>query len=385
MKSNILRIALFAGSVLLWTGCGGGSDGGNAEPQNLTEARQMLAAKQSELQALQAHIEKLQNYISKNDTSQKVEKRVLVTTTSIEKTTFEHFVDVQGNVAPQQDPAFASSETGGRIVELLVKEGDVVKKGDLIAKVDLESIRKSIDELDKSLELAVDMFKRQENLWNQKIGSEVQYLQAKNQVESLTKTKERMEFEMRKANVYAPSGGFIDKVMVKAGEVAGPGLPIVQILNTTALKVVAAVPEVYLPAVKRGDKIRINFPALGEEQQATVTMIGRAINPANRTFDIEASIDSRGGVVKPNLMATVFIRDFQKTGAVVVPSELLMQDVSGQNYVMVKQGDRAVKRIVQIGRSYQNKTLVEQGLNGDEILLVKGARQVVDGDLITEN
>lgn len=381
---------LFLASVLTglsasFIGCGGGaSDGGFKEPKDLADARTQLSKKQLELQELTATIENLQSYIAKHDTTQKVQKRVIVTTAPVATTTFEHFVEVQGNVTTQQDPAFASSETGGRVIELLVKEGDVVKKGDLIAKVDLESIRKSIAELETSMKLAQDIYERQENLWKQNIGSEVQYLQAKSQVESLQKTKERLEFELKKADVYAPAGGFVDMVMVKSGEMSGPGSPIVQIVNTSALKVVASVPEVYLASVKRGDKIRIVFPALGEEQMATVVQLGRMINPANRTFEIEASIDSRGGVIKPNLMASVFVKDYQKDKAIVVPSELIMQDVTGQNYVMVKDGDKAAKRPVTLGRSYQNNVVIEQGLQGSEILLVKGARQVVEGDLLDE-
>lgn len=369
---------------LAFVACGGGGEAGSGkQPKDVAEARKWLLEKQTQVKDLEIEIASLEDYISEHDTTQRKEKRVVVTVKPLATQTFEHFVEVQGNVATQQDPAFASSETGGRVIELLVKEGDVVKKGDLIAKVDLESIRKSIEELEKSMELAQDIFQRQESLWKQNIGTEIQYLQAKNQVESLQKTKERLEFEIKKANVYAPANGYIDMVMVKSGEVAGPGTPIVQILNTSALKVVAAVPEVYLPTVRRGDKIRIMFPAIGEEQMATVTMIGRAINPANRTFDIEATVDSKGGLLKPNLLATVFIKDFSKDKAVVVPSELVMQDVNGNSYLMIKEGEKAAKRQVVVGKSYQNQVMLDSGLEGNETILIKGARQVAEGDLLT--
>jgi len=279
-------------------------------------------------------------------------------------------------------PGYASSETGGRIIELKVKEGDYIKKGALVAKVNLESISKSIAQLDESLSLAQDIFKRQENLWSQKIGSEVQYLQAKSQVESLIRNKESLEYELTKANVFAPASGYVDMVMLKAGEMSGPGSPIIQILNTNSLKVVAAIPEIYLGKIKKGETVTLQFPALGEEQKGRVIMIGRSIHPANRTFEVEASANSKSGMLKPNLLATMLVNDYAVKDAVVVPDQLILQDVSGADYVMVIENNRAVKKVVTMGRGYRNESVIETGLTGNETLLIKGARQVSDGDLL---
>ncbi|MCH2043956.1 MAG: efflux RND transporter periplasmic adaptor subunit [Saprospiraceae bacterium] len=370
---------------LLWTACGGNPTAEKADPSKLTdlaEAKKMLKEKRDELRKVKGDIALIEAFIEEKDPSAKKEKIVPVTTTPIIQKTFQHFVQVQGNVATAQDPAVASSETGGRLIEMTVKQGDYVKQGDLIAKVDLESIRKSIEELEKSMELARDIYSRQKNLWEKNIGSEVQYLQAKNQVESLEKTKERMEFELTKANVYAPASGHVENVMVKAGEMAGPGSPIVQILNSSSLKVVAAVPEIYLGKVKRGRKVKIEFPAINTEQQASITMLGRMINPTNRTFEVEASLANKGGLLKPNLLATMYIEDYRLENAIVLSDEFILQDVSGDNYVMVVENGKAVRKNITVGKSYMNESVVESGLSGQEIVIAQGSRQANEGDKV---
>ncbi len=267
------------------------------------------------------------------------------------------------------------------MTNLRVKEGDYISKGALVGKVNLESVRKSIAQLDESLSLAEDIFKRQENLWKQKIGSEVQYLQAKSQVESLKKNKESLQYELSKSTIYAPISGYVDAVMVREGEVAGPGAPIITILNTKDLKVVAAIPEIYLGQVKTGEAVTIKFPALEMEQEGRIKTIGRTINSANRTFEIEATVKNNG-VIKPNLLATVLVNDYTAKDAVVVADQLIMQDVSGSSYVMALEGGKAAKKLIQTGRSFNNETVVASGLTKDDVLLMKGARQVAEGDLV---
>ncbi len=375
-----MKYILFASLAgLFWVGCGATS---NETPKDAASAKTLLQSKKTELQKLQTEIADLEKLLGQLDTTTKVAKKVLVGTQTLIKKTFEHFVEIQANVATAEDPAIASSETGGRVVEMLVAEGQSVRKGDLVARVNLESIQKTIDELSKSMELAQDIFERQEKLWKQNIGSEVQYLQSKNQIESLQKTKERLEFELKKANVYAPASGIVEMIMVKNGEVCGPGSPIAQIINSSALKVVAAAPEIYLPSVKKGDAVKVSFPALGKEQTARVSMIGRTINPSNRTFEIEAIIGNEGGLVKPNLLATVFVKDYSKADAIALAAELIMQDVSGNNFVMINENGKAAKRIVTLGKSYMNETEIVSGLDGSELVLTKGARLTIEGDLL---
>lgn len=377
---KISKYVMICSLFVLLLSCGGESTDAT-KPTNIKDARQQLTAKKQELSQLKKDIQNLKDIIAELDPSSVEEKEVLVKIGQLEKKNFKHFVEVQGSVMPANDPGFASSETGGRILKLLVKEGDVVKKGVKIAEVNLESIKKSIIQLQTSLGLAKDIYQRQENLWKQNIGSEVQYLQAKNQVESLEKNIESLEFELTKANVFAPVSGVVDNIMVKEGEMAGPGTPIAQILNVRSLKVVAKVPEVYLGKIKKGERVKVRFPALDLEQEVKVSMIGRVINPVNRTFEVEASIRNTG-YLKPNLMSTMFVNDYVADDVLVIADQYIQQDVSGNFYVMLVNDNRAVKQTIQLGRSYQNETEVIGGLSGVETIIFEGGTRVQDGDLV---
>lgn len=358
--------------------CGGGESA--EKSKDPAKVRAAIKAKQEAIKKLTAEKEALEKWLVQIDSTAKKMKVVEITAQQLTIKDFSHYIEVQGNITTSDDPGTASSETGGRIVKLYAKKDAYVKQGDLIAKVDLESIRKSIQEIEISLNLAKDIFDRQEKLWKQNIGSEVQYLQSKNQVDQLQKTKERLEHELEKANVYAPVNGHIEQVMAKEGEMCGPGTPIVQIVNSSTLKIVAQVPENFLGKVKVGDAVEIDFPALETKQNSRVKKIGRMINSVNRTFEVEASVDSKGGQIKPNLLATMLIQDYGKAKAISLPDDLIMQDVDGNSYVMLVKDNKAAKRTVTLGKSYKNETVIDTGLDGNETLIIKGARQVVDGD-----
>ena len=358
--------------------CGGGESA--EKSKDPAKVRAAIKAKQEAIKKLTAEKEALEKWLVQIDSTAKKMKVVEITAQQLTIKDFSHYIEVQGNITTSDDPGTASSETGGRIVKLYAKKDAYVKQGDLIAKVDLESIRKSIQEIEISLNLAKDIFDRQEKLWKQNIGSEVQYLQSKNQVDQLQKTKERLEHELEKANVYAPVNGHIEQVMAKEGEMCVPGTPIVQIVNSSTLKIVAQVPENFLGKVKVGDAVEIDFPALETKQNSRVKKIGRMINSVNRTFEVEASVDSKGGQIKPNLLATMLIQDYGKAKAISLPDDLIMQDVDGNSYVMLVKDNKAAKRTVTLGKSYKNETVIDTGLDGNETLIIKGARQVVDGD-----
>lgn len=309
----------------------------------------------------------------------------MVTAQKVERKTFERFVDIQSNVE-SDDIVIASSETGGRLISVSVEEGAIVRKGQLIAKVDMESVNKQIDELNKSLELAADVYERQKRLWDQNIGSEMQYLQAKNSKERIEKTLETTKFQLTKANVYAPISGTVDMVFLKAGEMAAPGAPIAQIISIGSVKVVADVPEKYLKAIKRGELVTIKFPALDMETKAKVSLIGSTINPANRTFKVEVKVPNPKGLLKPNLLAGMLINDFIQKDVVVVPLELVQQEVSGRSYVYIKgeneEGAHAKKVIVETGESYEGEIIILSGLEGGEEIIVSGARGLAKDELI---
>ena len=356
----------------------------NAIPTDLNGKKEFLKNKKAELRQLTQLIEKTEAEIDAlipND--QKA--RTLVTTTTVALKDFERFVEIQAAVKAD-DMVAASSETGGRILQMRFKEGDAIRKGQLIAKIDLEQIDKQIAEIETSMTLAKEVYERQTRLWKQNIGSELQYLEAKNNVERLEKSLETIRFQQTKANVYAPISGVIEMVNLNQGELAAPGMPIIQILNTNKVKVVADIPETYLGKVKRGEMVTIKFPALDKEIQARISQLGRTIDPANRTFEAEINLNNSKGLYKPNLLAAMLINDFQAKNVPVIPVEMVQQEVSGKDYVFIKtagkKGEIAKKIFVETGENYNGEVIIKSGLTGGEEMIVEGARGLAENQLV---
>lgn len=354
------------------------------ENLDLEAKRALLKEKKATLQSITSEVETLEAEIAALDPTV-ASNRKLVTVQAVDKTTFERFAEIQGNVQSSETAA-ASAEVAGRIRKMTVKEGDRVRSGQLIATLDLEQVNKQIAEIEKSLELAADVFARQERLWKQNIGSELQYLEAKNNVERLNKTKETLAFQLTKSSVYAPITGVVDMVNLEAGELALPGSPIINILSTNRLEVVVDLPENYLRAVRKGDAVTVLYPSLDYEQQARISLIGSTINATNRTFKAEIKTGNPGNRLKPNLLAVVKIKEFEQTDAVVIPLDLVQQEVGGKKYVMIAEngsdGTVAKKVYIQTGESYDGVVVINSGLSGGEQLINKGGRSLANGEAL---
>jgi RND family efflux transporter MFP subunit len=373
----LLPIALFMASC-------GSTAPESKTPEDLEGKKALLKEKQMALQTLRDEIAQLEQEIAKLDPSSN-KKTQLVTTLQLTKKTFNHYVEMQG-VIQSDEVVTVSSETGGRLLEVKVIEGQNVSKGQLIARIDLDQLKKQIAEVETSLDLAEEVYARQQRLWEQKIGSEIQLLQAKNNVDRLKKSLETLNFQLNKSNIYAPISGVVEMVSAKAGEMTGPGTPILMILNTSRVKVVADVPETYLRSVRKGETVSIKFPSINEEKQARVSLIGSFINASNRTFAVEAELANTSGMLKPNLLAIMLINDHSEKDAVVVPIELVQQEIGGKDYIFVKkdtpEGAIAQKVYVKTGLSYAGEIVISEGLKGDEVLIYEGARMVSDQDLV---
>ncbi|MDX1478496.1 MAG: efflux RND transporter periplasmic adaptor subunit [Saprospiraceae bacterium] len=379
----MLRIAILFIAFTLW-GCSAspGSEAGEL-PEDLSELRKLQKDKQQQIKTLQAQLASIEARIREQDPTEVV--RRLVTISAVSRRDFKRYAEIQGAVA-SKDLVSVSSETGGRIASVLVVEGEAVRRGQLIATIDLESLRKQRQELETQLQLARDIYERQARLWEQNIGSEVQYLQAKNNVERLEKSIETIDYQLTKEKLYAPLSGVVDMVNLKSGETAGPGVPIVMILDTRNIKVVADVPESYLGKVARGERVEVRFPALRDTLVAPVTMLGRKIDPANRTFKVEIDIPYNQGLYKPNLLAEVLINDYTEPDALVISQVLVQEEVGGKDYVMIVDDSegtpKARKVYVTTGESYDGEVVITSGLEGSEQLIQEGARTVASGELI---
>jgi len=379
IRITILSLAL---TSLMMIGCKENDKW--AIPNSVDAKRTLLAEKQSDLGKLKGFIQELQDSIERQAPMKKEGK--LVTTRPLKLADFQHFVEIQSNVEAE-DMVFASSQMGGSILSLTVKEGSYVSRGSLIATVDSEPIRKQIEQTENAMGLARDVFTRQDRLWKQKIGTEMQFLQAKNRVEQLEKTQELLQIQLKKANVYAPISGVVERVLLEAGELAGPGAPIVQILNPNKLKIVAQAPEIYTKNIRRGQRVEVVVPSLDDMSfGASVTLIGSSINPANRTFKVEVATNSKNGKLKPNLLAKIIVNDKTYPNVIAIPADLIRQDVENNNYVMTletKGGETlAHKTIIQTGDTYDGEIIIKQGLKETDVIIAEGASSLVHGELV---
>ncbi len=379
MKHTLIIIL----AIFLIASCQQG--GADQWPDDLAGKKALVKEKRTALKELQADIALLKEEIMEMDTTQQEESRRAVKIDTISTEDVSRFVEIQ-SVVEADDAVMASSETGGRITQMVVREGQNVRKGQLIASVDMQSVDKQLDELQTALTLAEDVFQRQSKLWEQNIGSEIQYLQAKNNKERIEKSMETARFQLTKANVYAPISGVVDMSMKEAGEMAGPGEPIVKIMNTYKVKVIADVPERYLPVVKRGQMVEVHFPALNEDRTLRIASVGRTINPANRTFEAEVALLNKQGIFKPNLMAIMKLKDFEAKDAVAIPLVLVQQEVTGKDYVYVKadgpDGAYAKKIYVAMGERSEGNVIITEGLKVGDQIIIEGGRGLAENELI---
>ena len=306
---------------------------------------------------------------------------VYITTTAVERGDFEEFVDIPAIVS-SRDNLMLSSEMGGRVTRMLVKEGNRVSRGQLLAEVDAELVRNQIDELNNALSLATTVFEKRERLWNQNIGTEIEYLQAQNQVESLKKSLATANTQLGKAALYAPISGTVDQVFVHQGEIAGPGAPVMRVVNLSRVQITADVSEAYVGKVDMGDVVTVAFPSMGLETTAKVTAVSQVINPNNRSFGLEVEYDNRDGKLKPNQVGLIRLRSSFETDRVIVPSRLVQSAYNGDFvYVMDPDQGLALRRSVDLGHSFSGSTVILDGLKGDEILVDGGFRNVSDSTL----
>ena len=270
----------------------------------------------------------------------------------------------------------------GSIESIPVKEGYEVKKGQLILSLDTELYERELDRLQTQYELAKTMFEKQSNLWKQNIGTEVQYLEAKNRKETLENQIANVKTQISKSKVRAPFEGTIEEVYVKVGEMAQLGSPLVRIVNHRDMYVRADLSEAYIGNFKKGDPVIIHFPSINQTIESKISSVGQVIDEMNRTFSIEALLPLTNFTIKPNLIVVVKIKDYHKDDAVVIPSKLIQKDNRGDFVFVAQQGsDEMVAKKIQIdrGRTYKTITMVTGGLEGGEILIDEGFRDVAEG------
>ncbi|MFC4634666.1 efflux RND transporter periplasmic adaptor subunit [Dokdonia ponticola] len=375
--------------TLLLASCGGDKESQSIESIIEKGDLETIKTKREEIKkeitALNAQITELDKVLKKNDSSK---NKTLVTTLVLKDTLFNHFIEVQGNVETKQNVVIYP-EFQGTLNKVYVTEGQRVTKGQSLASIDDGGLTNQLAQLESQASLTKTTYERQKRLWDQKIGSEIQYLQAKTQYESSENMVKQMKSQLAKTVVRAPFSGIIDQVITDQGTVVAPGQPIFRIVNLTDMFVTSEIPESYLATVTPGKKVEVMLPVLGKAITSKVRQTGNYINPANRSFTIEVDVPNKDGQVKPNLTARLSINDYTAENAILIPLSVINENSEGDQYVYTAFAkadtpDKTIakRQIIKTGKTQGDYIEVLEGLKSGDHLIVEGARSVKDNQEI---
>jgi RND family efflux transporter MFP subunit len=337
-------------------------------------------------QALLVELKKLNDKLEELDTNKKVP---LITTLKTEEVVFTHYLELQGNVETKQN-ILVYPEMPGVLAEILVKEGQQVRKGDVLATVKDGGLSQQLSQLETQRELARTTFERQKRLWSQKIGSEMQYLQAKAQYEAQQKAVEQLKMQLEKSKMRAPFDGIVDDVLKEPGTVIAPGQgsEVFRIVNLSKMYVATEVPERYLANVTKNKEVNIEFPVLGLQVKSVVGQVANFINPSNRSFEIEIPVTNKEGSIKPNLTAKLHINDYTNNNAILIPQSIISENSKGEQFVYVVKNkntnkEAVAERVVIItGKTQGDMIEVLANLPVGTEVVEEGARSVNNGQTV---
>lgn len=349
-----------------------------------------LRAKKTEIsnqqRAFEQDIKLLDSVIA---TKSGVERLPLVTTITVNAEKFEHFLELQGDVKTKQN-VLIYPEMPGTLQRVYVKEGQQVSKGQILATIDDGGMGSQVSQLKTQAELAKTTYERQKRLWDQNIGSEIQYLQAKSNYEATENTVKQAGSQLEKATMRAPFSGIIDDVIKDQGTVVspGPGSEVFRIVNLSEMYIEVDVPESHLDGIQKGKAAIVYFPVLGDTIQSEVRQTGNFINPSNRAFSVEIAVPNKKGNIKPNLTAKVSLNDYTSENAIIIPQSIISENAEGEQYVYValkaNTADKATvkRKIIATGMTQGSMVEVLSGVADGDQLVKEGARSVKDGQSV---
>ncbi len=340
-----------------------------------------LSTRQSELSSQIADLDAAIHQLDEN------RQFTLVRTRQLNDTTFKHYIELPGDVDTDQNITIYP-EYSGILLEILVNEGEEVRSGQVLARIDDGGLRNQLAQLRAQSTLAETTFERQQRLWEQQIGSEIQYLEAKTNFEALQNSVQQLESQLAKTIVRAPFSGVIDEIFTDQGEVVAPGQSrLFRLINLSDMYITAAVPESYLGQVQKGTEVLVEIAATGTEFRSEVRQVGNFINPNNRTFEVKVAVPENNDQIKPNLIATVKLNDYTSENAVTIPESVIQQDAAGRNIAFVFEPTTdstgvAQRRIIRTGYSYEEQTEVLEGIEAGELLITEGSKNIRDGQQV---
>lgn len=383
MKHTIL---LFL-TLIMIASCGGDSKSLNAiiESEDLETIRAKRAEIVIQQQEINQQLARIDEVISELDSIKKIP---LVTGFSVSQETFKHFLEVQGSVETKKN-ILLYPEFSGQLTKILVTEGQKVSSGQILAEIDDAGLSQQLAQLEVQAALAKTTFERQERLWEQNIGSEIAFLQAKASNEGQQKVVNQMRSQVAKTIIRAPFTGIIDDVITEQGTVVSAGQsPIFRLVNLDDMYVQADVSETYLSTVTRNKDVEIYLPVLGESIKSKVSKVGNYINPNNRSFKVEVNVPNKNGIVKPNLTARLKINDYTNNEAILIPQSVISENASGEQYIYItnatnKQNEVIAKRtIVETGKTQGDYVEILRGLKNGDTIIIEGARSARDGQIV---
>lgn len=331
--------------------------------------------------AISADLAKLEEALADLDTTKKLP---IVTAFEVAPKNFKHYVEIQGDVGTKKN-IMITPEFQGVLKSVHVSEGQRVSEGQLLATIDDGGLRQQVAQLEAMANLAKETFERQERLWKQKIGSEIQYLQAKSNHEAQQNSVAQMKEQLAKTSVKAPFTGVVDDVLVEDGEVVAPGSRMMRLVNLGDMYVRAEVPEDYIGKIVKGTEVMVDFGALGKSTEGSVRMVGNYINPSNRTFIVEVSVPNEDGLVKPNMIATLRLNDYSQEEALLIPDDIIQENAKGHKFVYVlgkmdSNGDAEItKTEITTGYRYNNMIEVLSGLDKGDVIVREGSKNMREG------
>jgi RND family efflux transporter MFP subunit len=303
----------------------------------------------------------------------------------VEMQPFSKYFTATGEIEAIRE-AYISPEVSGQITRISVKEGQKVKRGQLLGKLNTSLIEKNIQEVETQLELAKTFYEKQTELWEQGIGSERQYLETRNNYENLQNKLASLKEQYNMSILYSPIDGYVEDIILKQGELASPGMQLMQIVDLDNLHVSAMLSEAYLPILKKGEMVTVTFPSYPDlKMKSPITRVGNVLNKQNRTFKVEVTVENPNGMLKPNLLANIEINDYNSDASMIVPSMVIREDLKGSYlYVVENNGNQLIskKKYIETGKAYNGSTEVLSGISIGEQVIVDGYSNVSDGSFI---
>ena len=347
---------------------------------NLEELNTQKANYAQQINDLKLELEKINSAIDALGSS---EKRTLITAFITETQSFEHQIEIQANIKTRQN-VLIYPEFAGRLITLKVVEGQNVKKGNLLALIDDAGITDQLDQMILQLNLAKTTFERTQRLWDQKIGSEMMYLEAKTRYKAAQKQVSQIKQQLAKTKIYAPFNGVIDEIQARLGSNLIPGItPVLRIVNLNTMFAESDVPENYLSNITKGSKAKVSIPALNQIQNTEIHQTGNFITPSNRTFRVEARLENPEGLIKPNLNARLSVMDYFNPEAIMIPLRVVREDAKNQPYVFVlskpekDNGFTTEQRMVTLGKTKEEMVEIIDGLTTGELVVEEGVSLLV--------